>query len=153
MRRRSISKQPIQTELFPFLSILACTIGTLILLIIVITSQMLNEQKDVKIVVKSEQGENRIKQPRYIECRADSVVIYPSKTVVKEQQISQKSSAFGRLLTEMKNNRDREYFIVAVRPDGFQVFEQVRELIESEGIDLGYEPFDSDWQLKIEEAQ
>lgn len=153
MRRRSISKQPIQTELFPFLSILACTIGTLILLIIVITSQMLNEQKDVKIVVKSEQGDNRLKQPRYIECRADSVVIYPSQTIVKEQQIGQKNSAFSRLLTEMKQNRDREYFIVAVRPDGFQVFEKVRDLIEAEGIDLGYEPFDSDWQLKIEEAK
>ena len=45
MRRRTISKQHTDVELFPFLSILACTIGTLILLIIVLTTQALNKQE------------------------------------------------------------------------------------------------------------
>ena len=45
MRRRSkISK--IETELFPFLSVLACTIGTLILLIIVVSTETLSDNPE-----------------------------------------------------------------------------------------------------------
>jgi len=150
MRRRSISKRSIQTELFPFLSILACTIGTLILLIIAIASQTLSNKQEVTIVAKSEQGKNQNKTPRYLECRQDGVVIYPSQTFVPASQLSQPNSAFGQLLAQMKQKREQEYLIVAVRPEGFRVFETVRDRVEAEGIDLGYEPLDRGWTLKLE---
>jgi hypothetical protein len=40
--------------------------------------------------------------------------------------------------------------IVAIRPYGIDVFDKVRALIESEGIDIGYEPIDEGWTLKIQ---
>jgi hypothetical protein len=120
-------------------------------MIIVITSQMLGEQqKEVKIVAKTESGKNQVKTPFYLECRQDGVVIYPQKTFVPAPNISQSNSSFRQLLDRVSQNRDREYIIVAVRPDGFAVFETARSLIEKEGIDLGYEPFDRDWKLKVE---
>lgn len=148
MRRRSrISK--IETELFPFLSVLACTIGTLILLIIVVSTETLSDNPEVTIIAKSEDGLNKQKQPRYIECKGDGVVIYPSEIFVPLAQLNQANSPLLKLIAEVKEKQDQEYVIVAVRPSGIEVFQQVRELIETEGIDIGYEPIEEGWKLKI----
>ena len=150
MRRRTVTKNRAEVELFPFLSILACTIGTLILLIIVLTTQAL-EKQEVALIAKTENGENRSKSPRYIECRKDGVVLYPSEEFVPQEQLDDPNSALTKLIDRVKANRDREYLIVALRPNGIDVFEQVRALVEGEGIDIGYEPIDSSWQLTIQQ--
>lgn len=148
MRRRSkISK--IETELFPFLSVLACTIGTLILLIIVVSTETLSDNPEVTIIAESEDGINKKKQPRYIECKEDGVIIYPSEIFVPLAELNEPDSALLNLITEVKEKQDQEYVIVAVRPTGIEVFQQVRDLIETEGIDIGYEPIEEGWTLKI----
>ncbi|MBD2576884.1 hypothetical protein [Oscillatoria sp. FACHB-1406] len=150
MRRRVLSRSPIQIELFPFLSVLACTIGTLILTIVIVSSQMLGgQQKEVKIVAKTEAGKNQVKTPVYIECRQDGILIHPQQLFVPAASIARTDSAFKQLLDRVSQNRDREYIIVALRPDGFQVFDTVRSLIEKEKINFGYEPFDKNWKLKL----
>ncbi|MGK7951505.1 MAG: hypothetical protein AB4368_22650 [Xenococcaceae cyanobacterium] len=150
MRRRTVTKNRAEVELFPFLSILACTIGTLILLIIVLTTQAL-EKQEVALIAKTENGENRSKSPLYIECRQDGVVLYPSEEFVPQEQLDDPNSALTKLLDRVKANRDREYLIVALRPNGIDVFDRVRALVEGEGIDIGYEPIDSSWQLTIQQ--
>lgn len=149
MRRRSIAKKHTQVELFPFLSILACTIGTLILLIIVLTTQALNQQ-EVTIVAREENGANGQKSPRYIESRSDGIVIYPGEIFVPRQNLEDPNSPLQTTIAEMKANRDREYLIVTLRPDAIDVFNKVRSLVEQEEIDIGYEPFDASWTLKTE---
>lgn len=153
MRRRSSSRPTIEIELFPFLSILACTIGTLILLIIVMTTQLFDSQREVTILAKTEnneEGKNQSKTPRYIECRKNGIILHPSQEFVKKSDIENSNSALKRLLNEVKQNSNKEYLIVAIRPDGIEVFKKVRDLIEQQGIDIGYEPIDKDWTLKIE---
>ncbi|MBF2021892.1 MAG: hypothetical protein IGR93_17805 [Hydrococcus sp. C42_A2020_068] len=152
MSRRSHSHQSIETELFPFLSVLACTIGTLILLIIVLTMQLFTSQREVTIVAKNETneiGKNRSKTPHYIECRREGVIIHPSQKFVAQENLEEPNSALINLINEVKAKRDREYVIVALRPDGLEVFQKVRDLIEKEEIDIGYEPIEKDWKLKI----
>lgn len=143
--------QKTELELFPFLSVLACTIGSLILLIIVISTETLNSNPEVQIIARVEDGLNQAKKPRYIECRKDGVVIYPSEEFVPINQLDNPNSALKRLINEVRNNRDKEYVIVAVRPDGIDVFQKVRDLIEMENIDIGYEPIQEGWNLKVEE--
>jgi biopolymer transport protein ExbD len=153
MRRRSSSRPTIEIELFPFLSILACTIGTLILLIIVMTTQLFDSQREVTILAKTEnneEGKNQSKTPRYIECQKNGIILHPSQEFVKKNDIENSNSALKRLLSEVKQNSNKEYLIVAIRPDGIEVFKKVRDLIEQQGIDIGYEPIDKDWTLKIE---
>ena len=150
MRRRTSAKNHIEVELFPFLSILACTIGTLILLIIVLTTQAL-EQQEVTIIAKTEQGENQSKAPRYIECRQNGVVLYPSEEFVPQEQLDDPNSALQKLIAQVKANKDKEYLIVALRPNGIDIFERIRNLVEDEGIDIGYEPVDSTWKLTIQQ--
>ncbi len=153
MSRRSASRANIEIELFPFLSILACTIGTLILLIIVLTTQMVGSQREIRIIAKTETGSNLTKKPRYLECNGDGVVIYPREVFVDKKNLYKTGSPFLKLLDELKNKRDTEYLIVAVRPDGIDVFQEIRELIEKQGIDIGYEPIDQKVKLKIDGVQ
>lgn len=150
MRRIPRKQSQITIELFPFLSILACTIGTLILLIIVITTQVFSNSREITIIADLEDGQNRTKTPRYIECRKDGVLLHPSQIFVPDYQLNAYNSSLSQLLAELRQNRDKEYLIVAVRPDGIEVFKQVRRLVEEQRIDIGYEPIDQGWKLKIE---
>jgi biopolymer transport protein ExbD len=150
MPKRLYTRSMIEIELFPFLSVLVCTIGVLILLIIVLMAQTFSNQRQITIVAKSENGQNQNKQPRYIECRSDGIILYPSEEFVALSEINSYASPLQALLQEVKANRDQQYLIVAIRPDGIKVFDQVRELIESKGIDIGYEPIDEGWKLKIQ---
>ncbi|HIK37800.1 MAG: hypothetical protein NZ901_12645 [Geminocystis sp.] len=149
MARRKRNYQKAELELFPFLSVLACTIGSLILLIIVISSQTLSSGPQVTIIAKAEVGNNQRKNPRYIECRENGVVVYPSGKFVPVSSLNTPDSALLRLINEVKLNREKEYIIVAVRPKGIGVFQKVRDIIEREKVDIGYEPIDEDWKLNI----
>ncbi len=148
MRRRTFSRQNTDVELFPFLSILACTIGTLILLIIVLTSQALDKQ-EVRIVARNEgeKGINESKNPRYIECRKDGVILHPSQIFVPQEELQSPNSPLQELIKMIKINRNTEYLIIAVRPNGIDVFNQVRTMVQGAEIDIGYEPLDAGWQL------
>ena len=103
MRRRSIARQSTEVELFPFLSILACTIGTLILLIIVLTTQALNKQ-EVTIVARTEgeNGINKSKNPRYIECKSDGVILYPGEKFVPQDKLNKPNSAMSKLIAQVQ---------------------------------------------------
>ncbi len=149
MPRGGSPRPAIELELFPFLSVLVCTIGTLILLIIVVTSQILSNQRQVTIIARSESGQNQTKIPRYIECQGNGIIIHPSQDLVLKKDIDSPSSALRRLLNEVSSRRNEEYLIVAIRPDGIDVFDKVRNLIEKENIDIGFEPIDEGWRLKI----
>ncbi|WP_017293867.1 hypothetical protein [Geminocystis herdmanii] len=149
MRRRSKSNK-VELELFPFLSVLACTIGSLILLIIVVSTETLNDNPEVTIIAKSEGGFNQKKQPRYIECKEDGIVIYPSQEFVSKNEMNKPNSKLAKFIKEIKQNKDKEYIIVAVRPSGIEVFDTLRDIIMKEEIDIGYEPIEEDWILKFE---
>ena len=144
MHHRTNSTQDI--ELFPFLSVLFCTIGTLILIVILMVVQASASNKKVKIVARD--GSVSVsKIPRYIECQSEGVVIHPSKQFISVEDLDNAYSPFNDYLDEVE--QANEYLIVAIRPDGVEVFQTVREIAESKGIDLGYEPFDADWELNL----
>lgn len=152
MRRRNVVKaNHAQIELFPFLSILACTIGTLILLIIVLTTQSLSQQEVVIVAKEDGKGVNGQKNPRYIECRENGVIVHPSEELIPVSQLQKPDSPLQKLIAQVKANRDREYLIVALRPNAIDVFNQVRAMVEQEEIDIGYEPIDATWTLKTQE--
>lgn len=160
MRRQKIAKQHTQVELFPFLSILACTIGTLILLIIVLTTQALSSQEVVIVAKDDGDGSNVAKTPRYIECRSTGLILYPGEVSVPIPELDEPNSALRSFIEEVKANRDSEYIIMTLRPNAIDVFNRVRQIIEKENIelkkaersliDIGYEPIDAGWTLKVE---
>ena len=153
MSRRSIHrKKRSEIELFPFLSVLACTIGTLILLIIVMTTQALEPQEAV-VVAKTDEdskGANKNKTPVYIEARQDGFIIHPGKKFAPRADFYDEKSPFRQAIANLKINKDKEYLIVILRPDGIEMFNKLRGLVQEEGIDIGYEPLEFGLELKIE---
>lgn len=153
MSRRSIRrKQQTEVELFPFLSVLACTIGTLILLIIVLTTQALEPQEAV-IVAKTDEnsrGSNQNKTPIYIEARENGFILHPSKDFAPRADLYDEQSALRQTIAKLEANKDKEYLILILRPDGLEMFNKARELVQKQGIDIGYEPLEYGLDLKIE---
>ncbi|MEL6929417.1 MAG: hypothetical protein AAFO95_12375 [Cyanobacteria bacterium J06600_6] len=153
MSRRSIRrKQQTEVELFPFLSVLACTIGTLILLIIVLTTQALEPQEAV-IVAKTDEdskGSNQNKTPIYIEAREKGFILHPSKEFAPRADLYDEESSLRQTIDEIETNKDQQYLILILRPDGLEMFDKARNLIREKGIDIGYEPLEYGLDLKIE---
>ena len=151
-RRNIYRKQQTEIELFPFLSVLACTIGTLILLIIVLTTQALEPQEAI-VVAKTEddsKGANKNKIPIYIECREDGFVLHPSKEFAPRADLYDEKSPLRKLVATLKSQKEEKYLIVILRPDGLEMFNKIRELVTKEEIDIGYEPLEFGLELKIE---
>ena len=153
MARRSIyRKRQTEVELFPFLSVLACTIGTLILLIIVLTTQALEPQEAVVVakVDENSRGANQNKTPLYIEARKDGFILHPSKEFAPRADLYDEQSPLRTTVANLKANKDEQYLILILRPDGLEMFDRIRELVEQDGIDIGYEPLEYGLELKIE---
>ncbi len=153
MSRRNIyRKRQTEVELFPFLSVLACTIGTLILLIIVLTTQALEPQEAVVVakVDENSRGTNQNKTPLYIEARKDGFVLHPSKEFAPRADLYDERSPLRKTIANLKANKDKQYLILILRPDGLEMFNKIRELVEQDGIDIGYEPLEYGLELKIE---
>lgn len=151
-RRNTFRKQQTEVELFPFLSVLACTIGTLILLIIVLTTQALEPQEAVVIakVDENSQGLNQEKTPIYIECRKDGFTLHPNKKFAPRADLYDEASPLRKTIAELKANKNEQYLILILRPDGLEMFDKIREQVQEAGIDIGYEPLEYGIELKIE---
>ena len=151
-RRNVYRKKHTEVELFPFLSILACTIGTLILLIIILTTQALEPQEATVVakVDENSKGSNESKTPVYIEARQDGFILHPDQEFAPRADVYQPQSPLRKTIENLKTNKDEKYLIIILRPDGLEMFAKLRELVEEEGIDIGYEPLEFGLELKIE---
>ncbi|MGL5793108.1 MAG: hypothetical protein ACRC06_01645 [Waterburya sp.] len=157
-RRKTHRKPSTEIELFPFLSVIACTIGTLILLIIILTTQALDPQEAVVVAQTSGGGDgekkaaNNIKSktPVYIECRQDGFILHPNKQFAPRADIYDEQSALRKTIAKLKANKEKQYLIIILRPDGLEMFDKLRVLVFKQGIDIGYEPLEFGLELKIE---
>jgi biopolymer transport protein ExbD len=157
-RRFTSNKQKTEVELFPFLSVLACTIGTLVLLIVVLTTQALKPQEAVvvaktDVLVKTDKnakGSNQKKAPVYIEARKDGFILYPGKKFAPRTDLYDEKSALRKTIANLKANKEKQYLILILRPDGLEMFDKARLLVQGQGIDIGYEPLEYGLELKIE---
>lgn len=142
----------LQAELFPFLAVLACIIGTLVLLIILVTSSVLGAKRSITLVARDEQGSNLALRPHVIEVRHDGVQLHSTREFVATASLGRADTPLRRLLVEVQAKRGEEYIIVAVRPGGYPNFPRVRRQIEGRGIRIGYEPIDDEWTIRARRA-
>jgi len=139
---------PVTISLFPFLSILASAIGTMALVIAGMSSIVLSQADQV--VDPSPFG--TIMKPRYVECREQGLLLHPERRAVPLNAVGTPGTAWHSLLVELEPNRNREYVIFLVRPDGREVFERARADIEPWPIRYGYEPVYSAGAIDVREA-
>lgn len=148
-RGRRIRGTGATVELFPFLAVLACVLGALTLIVIGVTTSTLGETRAISIVGR-ERGDRIVaKTPVVIEVTRGAVILHPEQRVVPTDRLLSADSPLRTLLDEVSRRRASTYIIAAVRPDGFATFATVRDAVERRGLDLGFEPVDAGWRLRL----
>jgi hypothetical protein len=155
-RRRTGAPEP---SLFPFLSVLAAVIGTLILVISGM-SQLSIANPD-QMVELGPFGTTK-KVPVYVECQKEQLLIYPenvgmpraAKPVsVPVREFLWDNSAWVRLLEGIRVQHDNKYVILLVRPDAIETFHKVYASVDRQLVDLGYDPIYETGKVKFRRAR
>lgn len=152
-------------SLFPMFNILVCAMGVLIFILSAVTTLSLGVGKSVSVILGIPNNSSNVKKPHYIEWDGTSLIMHPSQQKVAfDVNLSDmktydetyeyinkkiKDTPLEKLLKEVYKHRDQDYLIILVRPSGFSHFTEIRGYIESSGIDIGYEPVDQEWKLRI----
>ena len=55
-------------------------------------------------------------------------------------ELYDEKSTLRKTIANLKANKDKQYLILILRPDGLEMFDKARQLVRGEGIDIGYEP-------------
>lgn len=150
-RRKSSEIAPSSLQLFPFLSVVACTLGSIMLLIIIISTKVATDAQQALLAIpESEAGEAAAtgKGAVYVECREDGVTVYPGNQFISEDEMAAPNSEFRQFLSQLEPGGEEIVYLL-IRPSGVEVFDQARTIIEEEGLDLRYEPIDENWQLDV----
>ena len=140
MSRRK-TKDP-EFSLFPFLSVLVAVMGTLILIIAGMTQIGLASPKQR---VEVDSFDPAKKNPVYVECRKEGVLIHPDDPTTGEpvfvarRELPEPDGAFAALTRRIQFDSTR-YLQMLVRQDGVGTFGEVRTAVSDTGIDVGYEP-------------
>lgn len=148
---------PMVLDLTSFMDIITATVGNVLLIILsMVLCTTENPVKDIIIKVRQlerlatdELYVNLEKQVRYVEATSDGVTIHPMGQKVSMSSMTKDNSGFIEFLRMI--DRDKEYIIFAIRPDGYKSFQKGRDLAEKRKIEVGYEPIDTLWNLVVEE--
>ena len=138
-RRKPLTPPSIDIELFPFLSVLASTIGSLLFLIIIVSVQAVNQDWiPMEIIANEEEG----KKAHFIECSEEGIILHNTKKeFISTDKIVGSGSPLIDFLEEVGQNKEQEYILVVIRPSGIENFNLVREQVELRDIDIGFVPF------------
>lgn len=141
----------IHVNMTSFMDIITGTVGCILMIMLsMILCATENPVKDIIIKAKQiEQGEKE-KQAKYIEATYEGVILYPSGKKVSLTGMEESDSDFMKLLKRI--DPDNEYIIFAIRPDGYKSFQKARDLVEKKNVEVGYEPINSLWNLKVEKG-
>ncbi len=136
-------------DLFPFFSVLVCSIGTLVL--IIMASSIASIVRSDKVVLLELVGKETgtTLEPVYIECLEDRVVIQPQKIVVSTDDMDSPGSPLVETIRNVGQNMSQRYALLAVRPEGVATFYRVRAMIETAGIEHAYEAVNTEWKLQF----
>jgi len=154
--------------LFPFFNIMICAIGVLLL----IGATMVGFSIDADGIVTTNTvlqsiNEKNASSPIFIEWDGQKLVTHPSMSVLKlyiphfeldsniniDKVVSEigrqiDGSYLQRVIKFALQSGGQRYFVVLVRPSGFDNFIYIREFILKQGLWLGYEPIGQYWILE-----
>ena len=136
-----------QVSLFPAFNLLICTLGTLILVLGVVTSISLGPEQRVKIDVTLP-SDTHGKKPRYILWDGENVVVLPSKESFSFP--SERLALELQFVAGIRKHRNSEYVVILVRPSGFESMLQLRNFFLDQNVAVGYEPVDQLWRVQTD---
>ncbi len=147
MRRKSSAAE---FTLFPFLSVLATVIGTLILISGMAQIALAKPKQRIEV----EAFHPSKKDPIFVECRSSGLVIYADdpttgeKVHVARYDIMTNDSAWDALWKRVQHDPNH-YIQFLVREEGVGSFNDARATLADSGIEVGYEPLFIEGDLKF----
>ncbi len=130
-----------EVDLFPFLTILACTLGVLLMVAVtLICGRVANVPEHWAM-----SGESKL-EPQLILWEGTRVLIdSPQGPIAVPWSAASANggindTAFGKLFQNAIANRTSRYILIAVRPSGFESFYAVATMIREKGVRVGYWP-------------
>ena len=143
---RGRTKKKAEVNVLSFLDVLINAIGALVAIIL---SFALISVKNAVVAIEVK-GTPPDKEPIYICCYYDNIVIHPERSIVSFEEIDQQDSPYIALVKDMSDEPiEHNYLVFAIYPDGIRTFEKARFVAVESDIDIGYEPMDAGWELKI----
>lgn len=149
MARRKASDP--ELTLFPFLSVLAAVMGTLILVIAGMSQIGLARPK---LRIEVEAFDPGKKSPIYVECRREGIIIHPDDptqgepVLVARGTLDRTDSAWHALRTRLQHDSSH-YLMMLVRSEGVGTFGEARSTVRDANLDIGYEPLFGDGDLRF----
>ena len=136
MARKRRSRRPVEISLFPFLSVLSGVIGALALIITGMLFVGVQDTDQVIDLVERPTG----KEPVYVECQRDGLVLHPEGTVVALDSMEDPSGPWTRCLHTISEQEDERYLLLLIRPDGVDCFDRALAMARKRKIDVGFDP-------------
>lgn len=125
-------------SLFPFLSVLLCAMGVLI---VVITGEnLLAVGGGLDQVLEIGEGQYAGRTAVYVECTQEGLVLLPERTLVPLSVIEseQFDNPWQKLLAELERQREERYLVFLIRPEGVPAYRRCEfEASERRGLDVG----------------
>jgi len=90
---------------------------------------------------------DKAKEPFYIDCHHDGVTLYPGATNITWEALQLPDNAVEKLLNQIQANQQTQYVVVMARPDSVKVFRQVRKMVGTHQIDVGYDVVTADFKV------
>lgn len=153
-------------SLFPFLSILICSLGVIVFIVVgICLISFANPYISFGLGQSGNKNGKHSETPVYVECHNDTLIILPENNLVSQKlvvplnSIDNKNSEFTQLLNRIKRSKHRNsqnkiqyenYFVFAIYPEGVKSFRKARSLGIKDNIKIGYEPMDKNWRLSTE---
>ncbi len=108
---------------------------------------MLKASRSVLATVKHSSESATLPKPVYIECCANEAVIWPAGKAVPMTDKELRASSLEAWLSTAGIKAPGNYVVLLVRPSGIATFDKLRELSESSGCKVGYEPVLEEWEF------
>ena len=86
------------------------------------------------------------RHPVYVICGAAGIEIN-EKLLAIPQSHEQLKEVSHTISVAVEQAGPTGYVLALIRPDGYKAFAQVRRVVNSLGLGIGYEPVNSDWEL------
>lgn len=130
-------------SLFPFLSVLLCVMGVLVVVLSGQTLLAMHEPPDQLIRIAGDAE----RSPRYVECREDEIVLHPEGRIVPSARLE---SELGEELRLMKARG--EYLVLLIRPHGAATYAHCRFLAMSFDVEVGKDAILDGGQVVFDES-
>lgn len=94
--------------------------------------------------------QNITQKPIYIDVEPDRLIIYPERIVVPARDLLIQGNEFEKLLNEVEQVKEANYFVLLLRPGSATFQRRLRKVIHDRGIDVGFEPWEADRKILLQ---